>query len=291
MVDYPKLFLENFEIVDVSANRVPFDIYDTHRKGQKLIADMMGAEEGPFRAVVLKARKMGVSSTVLGVFTLDFIARPNSVSVVIAHEEDATAKLLDKVRVYLDSYAKKHGKEKFPLSQDSKKMLRNAENGAVFYMGTAGQKGLLRGDTVHNLLFSEVAFYNLTTDKVNAIITGATSAVAYAPKTRIIFETTANGFNHFSERWENANLPGSIYKPIFLGADMFYNAEELMVKRQETNDDALFRQEFPLTPEEAFKTSGDIFFDKETCEWMLKKVCKSPIKTGNLDRNGNFFNV
>lgn len=292
-IDYAQLFKDKFKIADELAQSVPFDIYSSKRRAQFEVAKYLGTNfEEPKRAIFLKARKMGVSSVVLAAYTLDFIYRPNSVSVVIAHENSSTELLLDKVRYYLQSYAETMGMDHFPLENDNNKNLKNAANGAEFRIGTAGQKGLLRSQTIQNILFSEVAFYDLPELKANQIISGAIAAVPpNTPKTRIIFETTANGFNHFYNRWEKAMRGDSAYKPIFLSADLFYTKDDLEAIRRDQGNDEMFKQEYPMSPEEAFRTSGEKFFDKKVLDYMMQQVVKPPIRSGKLSPTGAWFNL
>lgn len=94
------------------------------------------------------------SSFILALFTVDFLTRPNSVSVCISHRQDITKKLFKKVRFYIESYC---ARNEFPISDylsvDTKEELENATNGSFFYIGTAGARVGGRGGTVSNLHF------------------------------------------------------------------------------------------------------------------------------------------
>lgn len=66
-----------------------------------------------------------------------------------------------------------------------------------------------------------------------------------------------------------------------------YTPEDL---KSGATPEKLFKQEYPITPEEAFLSSGNPFFDMEVLEFMLKQT-KEPILKGQIDSQGEFYHV
>ena len=46
----------------------------------------------------------------------------------------------------------------------------------------------------------------------------------------------------------------------------------------------LFKQEYPETPEEAFLTSGDMFFDRNALEYYMDKINERKQQMANLQK-------
>jgi len=107
------------------------------------------------------------------------------------------------------------------------------------------------------------------------ITAGALQAVV--PEGRVVVETTANGFNEFKGFWDRAVIGESNFNPLFFKASDFYSPEFLEEKRRELG--RMFTQEYPDTPEEAFLSSGDMYFDSLALKEYLGLV-REPIKEG-----------
>lgn len=212
---------------------------------------------------ILKARQQGFSSEILGIFTADFILRQNSRSVVVADISDNSQELLDRVKFYVKSYERKN-EVKIPLKYDSKYELFNEAMNTRYTIGTSTNVDFGRSKTITNLHLSEFAFYNDS----EKLLAGALQAVV--PKGRVIIETTANGFNFAKTFWDDCMAGNKPFNPLFYPASNFYGEAFLERKRQELG--RLFPQEYPETPEEAFVTSGDCYFNKESLARYLKEA-------------------
>ena len=173
VIDYRKFIEDNFMILDLETQQpVPFKFRYVTKDGiehsvqemyyNQLVGDYGGTFDG-VREIVLKARQEGFSSFILAMFTVDFLLRPHSVSICISHKKGATEILFKKVKFYLQSFCEKNGiTMKELLKTETKGMMENRTNDAVFYIGTAGSKVGGRGASARNIHFSEAAFYQDT---------------------------------------------------------------------------------------------------------------------------------
>ena len=216
--------------------------------------------EAELKTIILKARQQGFSSLVLALFTADFLLKENSRSVVVADTSDNAIELLERVKMYLKSY---QDKTKVPviLKYNSKYELVNEVMNSKYSIGTAENSEFGRSKTITNLHLSEAAFY----PNLRKLLAGALQAVV--PNGRVIIETTANGFNEFKDFWDESVLGETGFKPMFFRASDFYSAEVLEQKKRELR--RYYKQEYPDTPEEAFLTSGDTYFDSEALQYYL----------------------
>lgn len=242
------------------------------------------------RDMVLKARQEGMSSFILALFAVDFLLVPYSVSICISHRKDSTDLLFKKVKFYIDSYCAKKGMNATQLlKSDNKNLIENASNHASFYIGTASAKVGGRGGSAKNILFSEAAFYQDT-----ELITAREMIVGTAQQVpqdhgMVFIESTANGEGNFYQlEWERASRKESAYSPRFFGWQEFYGPEWVEKKKTEFPTEAMWRQEYPATPDEAFITSGSPYFDVQILNEMLQHA-PAPITQGRIAPNGEWI--
>lgn len=295
-IDYKGFIETYFEIVDKNERVVPFKLNNV----QQLLFD---ANTG--RDLILKARQEGVSSLILAIWAVDFILMPNSRSVCIAHDRDSTVKLFERVKFFIKSYEQKTG-DSIPLRYNTKTDLFNERDNSYFYIGTAGTSNFGRSATLTNIHFSEIAFYP------NPEEVYLSASQAGTPR-RIMIESTANGVGDlFYRMWGDAIGKQSIYTAHFFGWNKHeeYRAPESVniqltpeeekmmtqfqlskaqmawrrIKMAEFPDTTKFKQEYPLTPEEAFISSGNPVFNVEALTWYKTKqgIIIPPIHVGNL---------
>lgn len=232
------------------------------------------------RSDVLKARQFGISSIILAWFLVECMARFVRV-VMIAHDSDATRKLLQRGRFMLQNM----NGPKPQLSRDSDQELAFPKTGSTFYIGTAGTKNFGRGDTITHLHCSEYAFWT----NPKTLSSGLFQAVPH--RTGIVVrESTANGYGTYhhqqvmramksSSRFRLLFYPWYIFDEYESGTPLTgdYDDRELELKKkfnlsdrklqwrrekvEDMNGDELqFCQEYPATIEEAFLVSGGSMF-------------------------------
>lgn len=251
---YEKFIESRLDIINKQGEVVPFILNEQQKEF---------STEASGKDIVLKARQEGFSSEVGGIFTGDFILDPNSHSVVIADITDNAIGLLDKVKFYLKSYENRTG-FKIPLKYNSKYELVNELLESKYTVGTAENAEFGRSKTIKNLHMSEAFFYK----NFRKLLASALQAVR--PDGRVVIESTANGFNEGKEFWDQSVRGETGFKPLFFRASDFYSQEFLDQKRKELG--RLFQQEYPNTPEEAFITSGNPYFNSEAMKKYLDFV-------------------
>lgn len=256
---YKEKIQKLFRIVDKTGTDVPFML----NKVQERYLD-----EGTGRDVILKARQQGFSSLILALFTYDFLSVENSLSVIVADISNNASDLLDRVKFYIKAVEDKAG-GKLRLKYNSKYELYNEENHARYIIGTADNHDFGRSKTITNLHLSEFAFY---TD-AEKLFAGVMQAVV--PNGRVIIETTANGFNYFKEFWDRCERGETNFKPLFFKASDFYSQEFLENKKKELG--RMYSQEYPDSPEEAFLSSGEMYFNSDSLKNYLAMI-QEPVK-------------
>lgn len=246
------LFIEEeLTIIDKTGTEVDFKLNPIQKK---FVENAQGKD------IILKARQQGFSSFILGAFTKDFIFKENSLSVVIADIADNSQDLLARVKHYIKAFEYKN-QTKVPLKYNSKYELHNDFNNARYIIGTAENTEFGRSKTITNLHMSEGAFYKHFR-KLHA-----SAGTALVPNGRFVVETTANGFNEFKTFWDESVLGETGFKPHFFKASDFYSPEFLEQEKKRLG--RLFPQEYPESPEEAFITSGEQYFNQDSLRELL----------------------
>lgn len=226
--------------------------------------------------VVLKARKMGFSSVALAIAVMKLIFGENERCVSMSFDSTAAGKQLERAKHFIRSLERLNG-IKIPFKYNSKSELvyeKKNEAGEIvcvntLRIGTAKSGSFGRGDDITFLHLTEVAFCT----NMDELLTGVMQAVVN--ESPIILETTANGFNDFKKFWDKAVLQVNNFLALFYGPEWEYDQEFLESKKKELGD-RLFNQEYPMTEEEAFLTSGECYFDVHILKELLKNT-KEPI--------------
>lgn len=270
-----------FNIVDKDGNAVPFVLNSAQ---QQVDATFTGRDLYP------KARQEGVSSYFLARALAYCLGRDNIKAVIISHDSEATIKMLEKVHYMIE-----HIRGPKPvIGTSSKNEISFPKNNSKIYIGTAGSRKFGRGDTINFLHCSEVAYW----ENMKSILSGLFNAV---PKSgEIAIESTGNGRGNWYHKicirasegksrytthflpWHNFNeyqysLSLEEQALILESLDAELEEVELVEKHGLTAgqiawrrdkleeidyDIPLFKQEYPMTLDECFKSSGNSIFHK-----------------------------
>lgn len=148
-------------------------------------------EKGIRRHIILKPRQLGFTTLVCAMFLTECILVPNTVAAIIAHDAESTARIFEITKLMYD----KLPEEIKPIKKySSKREIVFEDIGSKIFIGTAGSVGFGRGTTINLLHASEYAFW----EKPEELLPSLLETV---PKDNgiIIYETTANGYNHFHD--------------------------------------------------------------------------------------------
>lgn len=260
---YEAFMRDHFTIVDKEKQEVPF----VANPAQQSMNHWM---ERYFNLLILKSRKMGFSSDALGIATAKFITGRNEKCVSMSFDQEASDKQLSRAKHFIRSY-EMHNNIKVPLKYNSKtemvwegvdpKTKRPFMN--TLRVGTARNTSFGRGDDITFLHLTEVSLCD-----VPLLLAGVGEAcIASAHK---ILETTAAGFNEYKKFWDRTVLNETGFAALFYSP--FWEYDEAYIEEKRKILGKLFDQEFPFTPQLAFLTSGDPYFDSEAMRWYLDQV-------------------
>ena len=265
---YRKAIEDNFTIIDKNKEEVPFKL-------NKAQIDFL--ENLTERNVILKARKLGFSSVLLAVACIKFLFGVNERCISMSFDSEASKKQLERAKHFIKSY-ERINKTQVPFKYNTKSELvweGKREDGTTYTnalrIGTAKSTGFGRGDDITFLHLTEVSM----ADHLDQLLAGVGEAVVH--DTLITLETTANGYNEFKTFWDEASVGARNYKTFFYAPTWEYDKEFLDKKEKELGK--LYKQEFPMTPEEAFIASGDLYFDRQALSELLAETKENKSKS------------
>jgi hypothetical protein len=261
---YESFMADNFKIINKDKRPVPF----LANPAQYSLNRFMGSY---LDILILKARKMGFSSVALGIGAAKFITGQNEKCISMSFDQTASDKQLARAKYYITSYEQKNN-TKLPYKYNSKNQMvwegktENELGGYdhfqnVLQVGTARNTAFGRGDDITFLHLTEVSLADL--DELMAGV-----GEACLPSAHKIFETTAAGFNSYKRFWDRTILNLTQFAALFYSPLWEYSEEYVNTKR--SNLGRLGIQEYPMTPQEAFLTSGLPFFKQEGMLRMLE---------------------
>lgn len=251
----------------------------------------------PVRIIVLKARQLGISTASEGVLFNWCFMLPGASSLVIAHETKSSQHLFGMTKTMWETWP---FRKLFTEKHSSAKLLGWLETRSQMSVATARNTGSGRSFTYHAVHCSECAFW----DSPEELMTGLNQSVPNTHGTIIIIESTANGVgNWYYEEWQRAMRGDSSYIPLFFpwykhaeydipNTTLKYNdldADERQIlaefpemtisklawRRRTIMDTCLgdpkrFQQEYPMTPTEAFLSTGTNVFPLQRLEECFK---------------------
>lgn len=234
----------------------------------------------------------------------------NKMAAIVAHQEDSTTNLFNMYKLMYQNLP--DPLKPSQLASNAKELVFDNKshtglNSRIRCM-TAGTGGVGRSFTINYLHISELAFWK---SDVQETMLGLMQAVPNTPDSMVIIESTANGYEEYQSRWEAAVKGESDFYPLFVGWNELdeyqlpYTGFELTDEEHELQDTyslsleqlewrrwciknncggdvRLFKQEYPISPEEAFLTTGDCVFDQEKIMDRLKHI-PEPLYTGHFE--------
>lgn len=238
---------------------------------------------GRIRAVILKGRQQGASTYIGGRFYWKTSHREGVRTFILTHEAESTSALFEMTERYHENCPDYVTPE---TGASNAKELIFSDLDSGYKVGTAGNKSVGRGTTVQYFHGSEVAFWPHAAEHAKGIL----QAIPDSPDTEVILESTANGVgNYFHQQWMRAESGESGYQAIFVPwfwqneyrksvpedfrpsqeeselMDIYgLDASQILFRRSKIHElsaDGIdgtmaFKQEYPMTAQEAFQVSG-----------------------------------
>jgi hypothetical protein len=320
MLDLTKVepFLNKLPIRDRFSRRlVPFHFNPNQKIIHRALCDLQ-ARKRLMRLIVLKARRVGISSYTEGLGICQCLSRDGAKVLIVAHQFKSSKGLFEVPTNLVTRHLP--GKESIQTLLDipapNKHLITipHSEGESTLEIATAGSVESGRGLGMSFLHLSEAAFYGGVESFGSLLPT-----VPRDKSTVVVIESTANGRvgdgGHFYDYWMSAVEGQSEFIPKFipwmddptcvaeaaladdapaddeertLVKDFNCSKAQLSWRRLTLDTECkgylpLFHQEYPSTAEEAFIATGDPVFERDELDYCRKSL-KEPVFVGNLAR-------
>ncbi|MBC6444613.1 MAG: hypothetical protein GDA50_04165 [Alphaproteobacteria bacterium GM202ARS2] len=167
-------------------------------------------EKGRVRALVLKGRQVGISTYIGARFYRKVSHNKGLNAFIVAHLEAASDNLFKMAKRYHDNCPELFRPE---TGKANAKEMNFSRLDSGYKVATAGSAEIGRSETIQCFHGSEVAFW----PNADAHSAGIQQAIANAPGTEDIRESTANGLgNAFYREWQAAERGDSQFEAIFI---------------------------------------------------------------------------
>jgi hypothetical protein len=281
--------LENlYQIVDKSGKRRLFKKNNIQRRADTCLAK---------RKIYLKSRQVGISTYELLKQTDRVLFHDNVTACILAHEDDAIAKLF-RIPRKAYNFMPKELKPELAKGGGSKYEMYFPSNNSRIYCDLES-----RGETIHWLHVSEKAFIE-DPDRVKATIESVPI------DGRVTVESTPNGLNHFYDEWmDHDSNYEKLFYPWYLHEEYKIETElklsdfsidemaliekakiihginitpaQIAFRRFKQRElKAMFKQEYPEDDATCFLTSGNNPFTLDIIKPMYDRA-PNPIKVVN----------
>lgn len=213
-IDWIRTFIK---IADKEGNIVPFN------PTPEQTAFLMGLDN---KNIVLKSRQLGISVICIAESIREVVTRDNCTCALISHNQSSCNAVFDKLKQQFNSLPEWLK----PETVQNNRQALTFKNGSSIVCLTAGNKDLLRGSTITGVCHcSEIAFWKDQERQLKAL------TQACSESSTLILESTANGFNKFSELYYQAKNGENDYKPYFFGwvngGTLFKKQYDIAVKK------------------------------------------------------------
>ena len=257
----PKFYLESFtKLKGKTPGLIPFILNEAQK-------DLFNALNTHSRVIILKARQMGFSTAVTGYLYHKTITTPGTNTALIGYNSDLTSELLDKVKTF---YRTTPAAIRPKIQYNSKYEISfPAIDSKIIVLPSSENVG--RGYTLHNVLLTELAFWEKAEEKMLAIENSVPQ------NGKIIIESTPNAMGNLYHRMWMAD---NGYCKKEYGWWWHYTEAEIEIIRKRINNPMRFAQEYGLE----FLSSGRPVFPPE----LIKRLRRGIMKVGEhvKDRDG-----
>ena len=276
-------------------------------KGQQIVPFFLNRVQSEFLALfelhgterpyfILKGRQQGFTTLITAMQLAYCLSRRQFAGFTLADTPDnMNAIFTDKAKAL---YERLPAAVKPRAKYNSRRELLFGATGSSWRVGAAGDN-LGRSRTLHFVHYSEVAFYKCRPEALQRSIGEALTAGSVQ-----IYETTANGWNGVKDLWDGGHCVNVFvpwwhtdeyvypFPPDPADVDAWLKARLEWLREQGVDEGhrrwyaAKYRayldknsimQEYPCTPDEAWISTGDCFFDRDAVLSALARTPTTPI--------------
>lgn len=197
------LFCKNFiKIVNNDGELIPFEL----NQQQQYFIDNAGKYN-----LILKPRQIGLTIISLAFCLWMALTNSNTNYLIVSYKGESAKDLFEKLKRMNRNLPRAKYPEAFPNLERENRDEITFSNGSRIVCTTEGTKDMGRGMTLMYVLLSEAAFYK----DLKGMLLSLEPALMKTERSRIVLETTANGFEEFKSMYDRSGKGKSKYKSFF----------------------------------------------------------------------------
>jgi len=289
MTDESKYIQNLLMIRDKRGTVVPFALNPVQQRIMEVRRQLRAAGKR-IRLLVLKSRRQGVTTLEQGLSFKGVASEPNYQALTLAHNDKSTEKIFRIANLFYELLDERFRPRR--LTSSNKRDLNFPGLRSLYSIGTAGGRGVGRGETLNRAHWSETSWSPGSKEEQRELLAGLTEAASAG---EVVLETTPNGVGDlFHEKFVEAMRGGNEWLGLFFPwwADPTYrehckaeeaayimanlteeeaslvnrhglDAQQIKWRRAQMRElGRLFQQEYPEDWETCFLVSGQSFFEK-----------------------------
>ena len=254
------------KIADKQGNIVPFILTPEQR-------DFLTNLDN--KNIVLKSRQLGLSVVCIAESIREVVTRDNCTCALISHNQSSCNAVFDKLKQQYNSlpdWLK-------PETVQNNRQALTFKNGSSIICVTAGTKDILRGNTITGICHcSEIAFWTDIERHMKSL------SQACSESSTLILESTANGFNRFSELYYQAKAKENDFNAYFFnwinGRTLFQGQYDIAVKKyMNTHNSMITEKEY----DEEEKLIAEMGATPDQIIWRRNKISSEGLDTFHVE--------
>jgi hypothetical protein len=263
-IDWIQTFIK---IADKQGNIVPFILTPEQREFLTNLDN---------KNIVLKSRQLGLSVVCIAESIREVVTRDNCTCALISHNQSSCNAVFDKLKQQFNSlpdWLK-------PETVQNNRQALTFKNGSSIICVTAGTKDILRGNTITGICHcSEIAFWTDIERHMKSL------SQACSESSTLILESTANGFNRFSELYYQAKNRENDFNAYFFnwinGRTLFQGQYDIAVQKyvNSHNGNMLTEKEFDEDEKQLIEMGATL----DQIVWRRGKVSTEGLDTFHVE--------
>lgn len=254
------------KIADKQGNIVPFILTPEQR-------DFLNGLDN--KNIVLKSRQLGLSVVCIAESIREVVTRDNCTCALISHNQSSCNAVFDKLKQQFNSLPEWLKPE---TAQNNRQAL-TFKNGSSIICVTAGTKDILRGNTITGICHcSEIAFWTDIERHMKSL------SQACSESSTLILESTANGFNRFSELYYQAKAKENDFNAYFFnwinGRTLFEGQYKIAVNKYLNTHNGMIT---PADYDEEEKLLASMGATPDQIIWRRGKISSEGLDTFHVE--------
>lgn len=199
------------EVAAQDEKGVKLELWGSQRMALESLCD--GMDAGIRNFMFLKGRQAGISTVFLAIDLFWLAMHPNTIGALVVDRDDNAAKFRQVLQQYHASFPKKFLGSRFTIVKDNKNFMQFSNGSRLDFIVAGKKKNYGEGQGYVLVHATEVASYG----SQEGLASFKETLAEKNPNRLFIWESTAKGFNHWRDMWEEFGRDTHTKSRCFIG--------------------------------------------------------------------------